>query len=70
MIRRVLLTVVCTLALGACNSDTPADAPGDTPPEASATPDARPIRGMRAIDRARDASDLASARAVRHDTIR
>lgn len=72
MIRRILHTLVFTITLGACaaDADTAGEPPADSQPEASVTPEARPVQGMRAIDRARDASELASERALRHDTIR
>jgi hypothetical protein len=68
--QRVIFTIFLTLSLSACGSSAASETPQGNATEASSVPEARPIRGMRAIDRARDASALASERALRHDTIR
>jgi hypothetical protein len=68
--RRLLCTLLLALAIGACGPGDATEAPQGTATEASPAPQGRTIRGMRAIDRARDASALASERALRHDTIR
>lgn len=72
--RRLLSTLLLIMAATACDRGDTSEAPGEATPEApanvSSTPAARPIRGLRAIDRARDASALAETRALQHDTIR
>jgi len=74
--RRPLCTLFLAMAMGACGPGDATEAPqgtateATTAPEARSAPEGRTIRGMRAIDRARDASALASERALRHDTIR
>ncbi len=75
--RRIATTLLITAALAACGDPDTAEAETAAPPDVAAAPTAAPEAptgrigtGLRAIDKARDAADLASNRALQHDTIR
>ncbi len=75
--RRIVTTLLITAALGACGDPGTAEAGTAAPSDVAAAPTAAPEAptgrigtGLRAIDKARGAADLASNRALQHDTIR